>query len=152
MLGGFLALSAAVASTGILFKPGRWYEGLTKPGWTPPKRAFPIVWGVLYVMIAVSGWLVWRKVGFTPAVFVPFGAQLVFNFLWSALFFGLRKPIAALVDILLLWVAIGWTVLAFRSVDPLAATLLVPYWAWVSVAAALNFSVWNLNRGRGVFA
>lgn len=149
---GFVALSGLVATSGILFKPGPWYKGLRKPGWTPPNRAFPIVWSILYLLIAVSGWLVWRAAGWPPVPFLLFGVQMVLNFLWSWLFFGLRKPVWALVDIGLLAVFVAATALAFSGYSATAALLLVPYLAWVGVAFMLNLSVWRLNRDRGVFA
>jgi translocator protein len=149
---GFLALSGLVASSGILFKPGTWYTGLRKPGWTPPNRAFPIVWSILYLMIAVSGWLVWRGAGWVAGPFALFGLQMVLNFLWSWLFFGLRKPLWALADIGLLAVAVAATALAIAPLSGTAALMLVPYLAWVCVAFALNLSVWWLNRHGGVFA
>lgn len=151
-LGGFLLLSLLVATSGILFKPGAWYKGLRKPGWTPPNLAFPIVWSVLYVLIAVSGWLVWRETGFRLVPFSIFAVQLLLNFLWSMFFFGWRRPDLAFVDIVLLWLAIAANILAFWPASVTAAVLLLPYLAWVTIAAALNLSVWNLNRGRGVFA
>ncbi|WP_062211066.1 TspO/MBR family protein [Aureimonas sp. AU12] len=151
-LGGFLLLSLLVATSGILFKPGAWYEGLRKPGWTPPNLAFPIVWSVLYVLMAVSGWLVWREAGLTLIPFSIFAIQMILNFLWSMFFFGWRRPDLAFIDIVLLWLAIAVTIVAFWPTSPTAAFLLVPYLLWVTIASALNLSVWNLNRGRGVFA
>ncbi|WP_102961360.1 TspO/MBR family protein [Mangrovicella endophytica] len=143
----FLLLSLLVAATGILFRPGRWYETLQKPSWTPPNRAFPIIWTVLYVMIAVSGWLVYNRVGLATWPFTAFAVQLVLNAAWSPLFFGIRRPALALVDILLLWCAIVWTIVLFAGVSAVAAWLLVPYLVWVSIAAALNLSVWTRNPG-----
>ncbi|WP_062011501.1 TspO/MBR family protein [Aureimonas sp. AU4] len=147
----FLLLSAAVASTGILFKPGSWYRGLKKPGWTPPNLAFPIVWSILYVLIAISGWLVWRQIG--PGwPFLVFGAQLLANLLWSWLFFGKHRPDLAFGDIVALWLLVAANIAVFAPVSTFAAWLLVPYLVWVSVALVLNLSVWRLNRDRGVFA
>ena len=142
----FLALSLVVASSGAIFKPGEWYRGLNKPGWTPPNWAFPVVWTLLYIMMSVSGWLVWREVGVT-AVFVPYGLQLLFNGLWSWLFFGQRRPDLAFADLVALWLSIGATILAFAPVSAVAAWLLVPYLAWVTTAGCLNWSVWRRNRG-----
>lgn len=147
----FLLLSAVVASTGILFKPGAWYRRLEKPSWTPPNLAFPIVWAVLYVLIAVSGWLVWRQSGIGWP-FAVFGAQLVANLLWSYLFFGRHRPDLAFADIVALWLLVVANIAVFAPVSATAAWLLVPYLAWVSVAVALNLSVWRRNRHRGVFA
>lgn len=152
VLGGFLLASLAVASSGILFKPGAWYRILRKPSWTPPNRAFPIVWSVLYVMIAVSGWLAWRAGGFPIVPFGIFATQLVLNFLWSMLFFGWRRPDLAFLDIVLLWLAVALNILLFWPLSTLAALLLVPYLVWVTVAASLNLALWRLNRENGAFA
>lgn len=143
---GFLLVSLAAASSGIVFKPGPWYRRLEKPSWTPPNRMFPIVWAVLYLAIAASGWLVWRKVGFAFVPTALFAVQYALNFLWSPLFFGLRRPDLAFLDIALLWLAVAACILAVLPVDTLAALLLVPYLAWLTVAAALNLSVWRRNR------
>ena len=99
-------------------------------------------------MMGIALWWVWRRQGEVP-VRTPltlFAVQLVLNALWSVLFFGLRWPGAALVDILLLWVAIGLTIRAFRQVSVRAAVFMLPYWAWVTFATALNASIWVLNR------
>lgn len=149
---GFILFSALIASSGIVFKPGTWYQGLAKPSWTPPNRAFPIVWSILYLLIAISGWLVWREAGF---VIIPFGiflGQMILNFLWSMLFFGRRRPDLAFLDITLLGLAIAVNILAFWPYSRAASLLLMPYLAWVCVAAALNLKVWQLNRDRGTFA
>jgi tryptophan-rich sensory protein len=142
---GFLALALLAAGSGMLVPPGAWYEALAKPAWTPPDAAFPIVWSVLYVCIGVSAALVWRASD-DRGPLVPWGVQLVLNALWSALFFGLHWPAVALVEIVVLWLAIAATIRAFRRVRPLAAWLLVPYLAWVTLATALNASIWWLNR------
>ncbi len=149
---GFLLFSALVATSGIVFRPGPWYAGLRKPDWTPPNRAFPIVWTILYVAIAFSGWLVWREAGFALIPFGLFVLQMALNFLWSLLFFGKRRPDLAFLDIALLFAAVALTIVAFWHHSVAAALLLVPYLAWVGVAAMLNLSVWRLNRDRGVFA
>jgi len=152
ILVGFVLFSALIAASGIVFRPGSWYRSLVKPAWTPPNRAFPIVWSVLYLLIAVSGWLVWREAGFALIPFGLFLVQMVLNFLWSMLFFGRKRPDLAFLDITLLALAIAANILAFWPHSPTAALLLVPYLAWVCVAWALNLSVWRLNRDRGVFA
>ncbi len=124
-----------------------WYASLAKPSWTPPNWVFGPVWTVLYVMMAAAAWLVWRRrpwarVG--PALGL-FSLQLMLNILWTPLFFGLQRPGLALVDILLLWLAIAMTVVAFRRIRPLASWMLVPYLLWVTFAAALNMAIWRLN-------
>ncbi|WP_062114181.1 TspO/MBR family protein [Aureimonas sp. AU40] len=152
ILVGFVLFSALIAASGIVFRPGTWYRTLVKPSWTPPNRAFPIVWSVLYLLIAVSGWLVWREAGFVLIPFCLFVVQMVLNFLWSMLFFGRKRPDLAFLDITLLALAIAANILAFWPHSHAAALLLVPYLAWVCIAGALNLSVWRLNRDRGVFA
>jgi translocator protein len=124
-----------------------WYETLIKPPFTPPSWLFGPVWTVLYLAMAVAGWLVWRRKGLTGATLplALFGGQLVLNALWSVLFFGLREPGVALVEILLLWAVILATTLSFRSVSRTASWLLTPYLAWVTFAVALNLEIWRLN-------
>lgn len=143
----FVLLVIVVASVGAMFKPGIWYESLVKPAWTPPNWIFPIAWAILYLMIALSGWLAWRTAGFTTAgfAFVFYFLQLLFNAAWSWLFFGLQRMELAFIDIVLLWLTIVANIITFHSIHPLASYLLIPYLAWVSYAAALNFSVWQLN-------
>lgn len=151
-LGGFLAAAFAVASSGAIFRPGKWYfEELRKPAWNPPSWLFAPAWTLLYIMIAVSGWLVWREVGFAgaPLAFVAFAAQLVLNALWSALFFGLKRPDLALVEVVALWAAILANILLFAPISSTAAWLLVPYLLWVSFASVLNAALWRLNRPFG---
>jgi len=143
----FLAVSFAVAASGMLFRPGEWYAELTKPSWTPPSWLFGPVWTVLYLMIAIAGWLVWRSAAGARLVWplALFGTQMAFNGLWSAFFFGLHRIDLALVDITLLWLSIAGTIVAFARLQTSAAVLLVPYLLWVSFAAVLNFSIWRLN-------
>lgn len=143
----FILVAFAAAFVGSQFAPGEWYEGLAKPSWNPPSWVFAPVWSVLYLLIGVSGWLVWREAGFrdaTPA-FVAFFVQLVLNAAWSWLFFGLHRPGLALVEILVLWAAILVTAILFGRVSPLAGWLLAPYLAWVGFAAILNWKLWQLN-------
>ncbi|MBA3711177.1 MAG: tryptophan-rich sensory protein [Pyrinomonadaceae bacterium] len=124
-----------------------WYAALRKPPWNPPNWVFGPVWSVLYLLMAVAAWLVWRRRDFAR-VSLPlalFGVQLVLNGLWSVLFFGWHRPDLALIEIVFLWSAILATMLAFRRVVPLATRLLVPYLLWVSFAAVLNFTIWRMN-------
>ena len=144
-----LWLGAALAAglLGSQFAPGEWYASLTKPAWTPPNSVFAPVWTVLYVMMGVSAWLVWRKEGFAGAA-VPlalFLLQLVLNSLWSYLYFGAQQPMLAFVEIVLLWIVIFVTTLGFWKVTPAAGMLLVPYLCWVAFAAVLNLQLWRLN-------
>lgn len=146
-LAGWLLLCFAAASMGALFMPGEWYASLRKPSWNPPGWLFGPVWSALYTMMAVAAWLVWRQ-GRFAAQRRPLGlflAQLALNALWTPLFFGLHQPGVAFAEILLLWLAIAWTLAAFWRVHRVAAWLLAPYLAWVSFAALLNFTLWRLN-------
>jgi len=131
------------ASSGALFKPGEWYETLRKPPWTPPNWAFPVVWSVLYIMIAYSGWLVWQA-GLTIAIWL-WVAQLVCNGLWSFFFFGRKMMRAALVDMALMLIFISAYIAFTLPVLPLAGLLFVPYAIWVIIAGTLNYSVLRLN-------
>jgi len=143
---GFGVASAVAAGIGGLGVAGTAdkYQDLAQPSWAPPSWLFGPVWTVLYVLIAVSGWLVWSRVGWGRALAV-FAVQLVLNALWTPLFFGAGQVWWALVDIVALWLAIGATVALFGQVSRLAAWLLLPYWAWVSFATALNLSIALMN-------
>ncbi len=145
---GFVAACFLAAMTGTLFRPGAWYERLRKPSWRPPNWLFAPVWTALYLTMACSGWLIWRTAGFSGAA-VPlalFAVQLLLNGLWTPVFFGLHQLDLGFVVILALWLAIAATIIAFAPVNLVAGLLLVPYLAWVSFAAALNFAIWRLNR------
>jgi len=123
-----------------------WYEGLIKPKFTPPSWLFGPAWTTLYILMAVSLYLVWNKEEKEKrSAFITFGVQLLLNALWSFLFFRLRSPLLGLINIALLWVAILITILKFRKVSKKAAYLLFPYLWWVSFAFVLNFSIWQLN-------
>ena len=125
-----------------------WYPHIAKPSWTPPGAVFGPVWSVLYILMGVSAWLIWRNsTGLTRRrALLIFATQLALNGVWSFLFFGLRNPGWAALEIVLLWSAIVATIFAFARISRIAAGLLLPYLVWVSFAAALNFAVWNLNR------
>jgi len=145
---GFLLITFAVAGVSGMATSGsvrEWYPTIIKPSWNPPGWVFGPVWTILYAMMAVAAWLVWRKTGWSGAL-VWFAVQLALNAAWSPLFFGLHRIDLALVDIVALWVAITGTLVAFWKVSPLAGGLLIPYLAWVSFATALNFTLWRLNR------
>lgn len=146
----FLAASYAAAAIGSAFTVPAvdpWYQELVRPSWTPPDWIFGPVWTVLYATIGISAWLVWLEGGLrgARAAMSVYAVQLVLNALWSVLFFGLRRPDLALIDIVLLWVSIVATVVLFWRKRAVAGWLLVPYLAWVSFAAALNFAIWQLN-------
>ena len=137
-------MTAGAAVWGSQFKPGPWYAALAKPEWTPPNWLFAPVWTVLYVMIAVAGWLVWRAEGLRATLAV-WGVQLALNAAWTWTMFDQHRIGAALVNILLLWLAICAFIFLSWNVSRWAAYLFVPYWIWVSYASALNFAIWRLS-------
>lgn len=126
-----------------------WYAALEKPALNPPGWVFGPVWGILYLLMGVAAFLVWRKgwerkeIKTALCVFV---AQLFLNTIWSIIFFGLRNPDWALVNIIALWLAIIWTIIVFYKISKPAAYLLVPYILWVSFASYLNYAIWVLNK------
>jgi benzodiazapine receptor len=149
VLMGFVGICFLAATTSAMFRPGDWYEQLRKPAWRPPNWLFPPAWTLLYLTIAVSGWLVWRTSGFAGAAF-PFAiylVQLILNASWSPIFFGMRRPDLAFIEVVMLWLSIIATIAAFHRVNAVAAYVLLPYLAWVTFAAALNLTIWRLNRG-----
>lgn len=142
-----LVICFAVAGVGSLATTPNiptWYATLNKPTWTPPNWLFGPVWTVLYAMMGVSAWLVWKRGGWSPALTL-FAIQLVLNLAWSFIFFGFHQMGLGFLEIVLLWLAIAATVLMFFQVAKVAAILLIPYLLWVSFAAALNFTIWRLN-------
>jgi tryptophan-rich sensory protein len=146
----WLALVFAAAAAGAAFTAPAiptWYAGLRKPSLTPPNWVFGPVWTLLYVMMAVAAWLVWRRGGWVGArvALALFVVQLAFNVGWSALFFGLKLPGAAFAEIVILWLLILLTALRFRRHSAAGSLLLAPYLLWVSFAGWLNYQVWRLN-------
>jgi tryptophan-rich sensory protein len=128
--------------------PG-WYAALNKPSFTPPSAVFAPVWTVLYLLMALSLFLILRAgrdAARRKRALSIFALQLVLNILWSILFFGLRSPLAGLADIAALWLIILLTILLFSRISKIAAWLLVPYLLWVSFATLLNASILTLNR------
>ena len=146
---GWLAVTFAAAALGAIASAdaGEFYARLARPAWAPPGWLFAPVWTVLYALMAVAAWLVWRVGGWRlqGGALVLFLAQLAVNALWTWLFFAWRLGGAAFAEILLLWILVAATVVAFWRVRALAGALLVPYLAWVSYACALSFAVWRLN-------
>lgn len=146
-----LAAAYSTAAIGVLLSGTGvrdWYPSLAKPSWTPPGWLFGPVWTVLYGMIGIASWRVWRRGGIREAR-LALGVdalQLGFNGAWSGIFFGLRQPAPAFVEILALWLLIVATTLLFSARDRLAAVLMIPYLAWVSFAAVLNGAIAWMNR------
>jgi len=150
-LAGFIAVSWSASIAGIVVRPGPWYyEGIRKPTWNPPSWVFGPTWSLLYTLMGIAAWLVWREGGWSGAsglALLVFLVHLPVNTVWSVLFFGMRRPDWAGVEVVLLWGFILATILLFWQVRPLAGALLVPYLLWVSFAAFLNLTIWRLNRG-----
>ena len=146
-LAGWVLLCFSAASLGAIFMPGEWYATLKKPSWNPPGWIFAPVWSAVYTMMAVAAWLVWKRGGFAAQTrpLAMFMMQLLLNATWTPLFFGLHWPGIAFAEIVLLWLAIVATLVDFQPVSRTAAWLLIPYLAWVSFAAILNFTLWRLN-------
>ncbi|MEQ8825001.1 MAG: TspO/MBR family protein [Filomicrobium sp.] len=140
----FLVLTTLVASAGSAFQPGEWYEALAKPEWTPPNWIFGPVWSLLYLMIAIAGWLIWRSQGLGLPLLLWL-MQLALNGLWSYLMFSENDIGLAMTDITALWIVIAAFILTSWRINRLAALLFIPYLAWVSFAAALNFAILQLN-------
>jgi tryptophan-rich sensory protein len=149
LVAAFAICFAASAIGGLLTEPNLpWYDTLAQPGFAPPNSVFPVVWTILYAMMAVAVWRFWcaegrdedRKLGL-----IAFAIQLVLNVAWSFAFFWLRSPASGLVVILLLLLAITVTIVLFDRSSRSAALLLVPYLLWVCFATALNFAFWFLN-------
>ncbi len=126
-----------------------WYAGLIKPSFSPPNWIFAPVWTILYFLIGISVFLVWRKGIKNKEIKIAiyyFSAQLFFNFLWSVIFFGLHMPLFAFIDIIALLVAIVLTMMKFSRISKTALYLLIPYLLWVSFAAVLNGAIVLLNK------
>jgi benzodiazapine receptor len=150
-LGGFIAATVATAIVGgavTATSVGNWYLTIQKPSWTPPDALFGPVWTALFTLMAVAGWRAYSRSepGEARQVRRWFGVQLVLNALWSCLFFGLRRPDLALLDILALVVVLGLILRRFLRIDPVAGWMWVPYVAWVGFATALNGAIYFLNR------
>jgi benzodiazapine receptor len=126
-----------------------WYPTLAKPSFNPPAEVFGPVWTVLYVMMGVAFFLVWRGAPASPSAAKAlgvYGLQLFLNLLWSFFFFWARSPGWAFAEILLLWLVLAWTLVLFFKESPAAGWLMTPYLAWVTFASVLNGAIWILNR------
>jgi benzodiazapine receptor len=149
---GFVAICFGAAATGAWFTESSvktWYPGLLKPAGTPPSWVFGPIWSVLYLLMGTAAWLVWQE-RHRQDVWLPLGlffGQLLLNAGWSLIFFGLRRPGFALLEILILLLAIALTTITFFTHSRYAFWLMTPYVAWVGYATYLNFGLWRLNRG-----
>ncbi len=144
----FLAIVFIIAALGGLAtgsSVSTWYLTLNKPPFNPPGWIFGPVWTTLYIMIGISGWMVYKKTCWNSTALNVYFVQLVLNGIWSPVFFGLRQPMWAFFIIVLLWVSIVLTLFQFKKVEVKAMVLLLPYFLWVSFASILNYEIWRLN-------
>ena len=141
---GFVVITFCAPLMSIGSMPGAWYAALIKPAWNPPSWIFGPAWTLLYTLMAVAAWLVWKRVGFSRPLAFYF-VQLALNAAWTPIFFGAHQLGWALIEILIMWIMILLTLLSFRRVTPSAGWLFLPYIAWVSFATVLNFTLWRLN-------
>ncbi len=146
---GICFVAAAVGGWCTASSVKTWYPGLLKPAGTPASWVFGPVWSVLYLLMGTVAWLVWqeRHVHDVWLPMVLFFGQIVLNAAWSFIFFGLRRPGMALLEILILLLAIVLTAISFSACSRHAFWLMTPYLAWVAYATYLNFGIWRLNRG-----
>ncbi|MEO5713033.1 MAG: TspO/MBR family protein [Luteolibacter sp.] len=143
-LAGFIVVTFCAPLFGIFGKPGAWYAGLNTPSWNPPPWIFGPVWSLLYLLMALAAWLVWKRGGWgRPLTF--YFIQLALNAAWTPIFFGAHRLGWALMEIILLWFAILLTAVRFFPVSKPAGWMLVPYVLWVAFAAFLNFTLWRMN-------
>ena len=141
---GFIIVTFCAPLCGSHALPGTWYEALIKPAWNPPAWIFGPAWTLLYTLMAVAAWRVWKQVGWRRPLLL-YLVQLVLNAAWTPIFFGAHQLGWALVEIVALWFAVLLTLLSFRQVNKTAGALFVPYLAWVTFATLLNFALWRLN-------
>ena len=144
---GWVALSMGAGLFGSRFMPGQWYAALSKPSFNPPSWIFAPVWTLLYIMMGVAAWMVWRRRSTRPVglALTMFLVQLVFNALWSYLFFGLHLMAAASFEIVLLFFLVLTCAVLFGRIDRTAGILLVPYALWVAFASVLTVTLWRMN-------
>jgi translocator protein len=144
------AIVALGAGIGMLFGPDAWFKNLQVPSWNPPGWVFAPVWTTLYALMAISIWLVRKQEDASAQekreATRLFFLQLLLNFAWTPIFFGLHNPLLALIEISVLWIVILWTAVEFGKIRPLAGYLFGPYVLWVSFALILNATIWLMNR------
>jgi len=151
LAGAITGVTSVAAISGLVISRRlRWYDDLAKPPYTPPKEVLGPAWTMLYANQAVAAWLVWRgdatRAEFDVPAISSYAVQLGLNLAWSLLFFGLRRPGLALLEICALWLAVVLTIREFSRRHRVAAAMLLPYLAWISYAAALNAGIWWRNR------
>ncbi|TDV71876.1 TspO/MBR family protein [Pseudomonas sp. LP_7_YM] len=141
----FLIACCAAASTGIIFKPGDWYAALQKPGFTPPNWVFPVAWTTIYLLLAWAGYRLTLLPG-SQLVLALWAAQIALNTLWTPVFFGAHRIFAGMAILTLLWLTVATMVVMALQLDLVTGLILFPYLIWLSIAAALNFSILRHNR------
>lgn len=153
VLAGFLAacfLVAGVAGYATAEAIPTWYAGLAKPGFTPPDQVFAPVWTILYALMGIAAWLIWR----TPnaperrRALALFWTQLLLNFAWSWIFFHQHLIFAAALEVVILWLAVFFMTMAYWRVRTAAAWMMLPYLCWLTFASALNWGIWHANLPR----
>ena len=140
-------VTSAIGGLATATSVNSWYLALAKPSWNPPSQVFGPAWTLLFGLMAVAGWRIWLRrdrPGARTALYV-YAAQLVLNAGWSILFFGMRSPGAALVEIVFLWSTLVWLLVRFWKIDRVAGMLWLPYVLWVTFATTLNAAIWRLN-------
>ncbi len=148
VLVGFLIICLATgfgASFATQSAIDSWYPTLNKPSWNPPNWLFAPVWTLLYIMMAVAGWLVWKTGRDTAPAMMLFFVQLALNFAWSFLFFGARSTGLGLIGVAMMLLAVAITTFVFWRITRPAGLLFAPYLAWTGFAAFLNLTIWQLN-------
>lgn len=146
---GWVVLCFAASAAGAIasIQTREFYDKLVQPQWAPPGWLFGPVWTILFALMAISAWLIWRDGGFAKhkSALTLFIIQLIPNVLWSWLFFAWSKGALAFADIILLWILILATIISFWKLNRLAGAILIPYLLWVSFATVLCYSTWQLN-------
>jgi tryptophan-rich sensory protein len=143
-----MAVAFVPGVIGVPFVDRDWYQSLDRPRWSPPPEVFGPVWTILYASLGAASWLAWRRRPRPLGALSLYGVQLVLNGLWTPIFFGARKPGAALIVIVTLWVASAATAIALVRARAAAGLLLVPYLVWVAFAVLLNGAIWRRSRPR----
>ncbi|MBU1084819.1 MAG: TspO/MBR family protein [Candidatus Beckwithbacteria bacterium] len=141
-------LAGVVGSIFTTSSVNGWFQTINKPTWNPPGWLFGPVWITLYTLMGVASYLVWQKRGLNKNIkiaLVVYGVHLVLNVLWSIIFFGLKNPGLAFIEILVLLLFIILTIFLFYKIRPITFWLLLPYLLWTSFASILNFTIWRLN-------
>lgn len=141
----FLLACGAAAATGIIFKPGAWYDALQKPKFTPPNWAFPVAWTTIYLLLAWAGYRLTVLPG-SETVLALWAAQIALNTLWTPVFFGAHRIVTAMVILALLWMVVATMIVMALRLDIVTGLILFPYLLWLSVAAALNLSILRHNK------